>query len=331
MTTSGSGDNPDPFRYDEVDIATLQPPRESGMMETADDHAGKFAGVNAPPQMRISALQSAEVSLTWMTLKESNSGNPTCFERKDGYLMCLQRIDVPPNPQWVDGRSVVMPPITSGQSLLADLNREHTAMVHTAVDCISFYVSRTAIDHFLEEHELPKVASLRAIQGAALNDAMIENLGNCLLPAFQRPETTSQLFVDYVALALLSHLVTHYGEREITPRPARGGLAPWQERRTKEMLLASIDGKIGLDDLAHGCGLSRSHFARAFKATTGMTPMQWLLGQRIERAKDLLLNSPMPIDQIAHQCGFADQSHFTRTFLKAMSITPGAWRRTRRF
>ena len=59
--------------------------------------------------------------------------------------------------------------------------------------------------------------------------------------------------------------------------------------------------------------------------------MQWLLGQRIDRAKDLLLNSRLPIDEIAHNCGFADQSHFTRAFLRAIGDTPGAWRRARLF
>ncbi|GAB1584169.1 helix-turn-helix domain-containing protein [Phyllobacterium phragmitis] len=294
------------------------------MTETADGHARKFNEIDAPPQIRVSASQSAEISLTW---KISRSGNPARFEREDGYLMCLRRTNVPKNPRRIDGRSVVMPRMAHGQSLLADLNRKHTKTIHTAISCISFHVSRGAIDRFLEEHGLPKVAFLRAVQGAALDDPMIENLGNCLLPAFQRPEAANQLFVDYVALALLAHLVTRYGEREITMPPARGGLAPWQERRTKEMLLASIDGKIGLDELAKGCGLSRSHFARAFKTTTGMSPLRWLHVQRINRAKDLLLNSALPVDQIALQCGFADQSHFTRAFLKAVNATPGAWRR----
>jgi AraC family transcriptional regulator len=108
----------------------------------------------------------------------------------------------------------------------------------------------------------------------------------------------------------------------------KGRLAPWQERRSKEMLLAHIDGRIGLDELSSACGLSRSHFARAFKTTTGVTPMQWLVGQRIDRAKHLLLNSVLSIEEIAHRCGFADQSHFTRAFLKAIGNAPGAWRRT---
>jgi AraC-like DNA-binding protein len=95
------------------------------------------------------------------------------------------------------------------------------------------------------------------------------------------------------------------------------------------MLLANLNGKIGLGELARACGLSRSHFAREFKTTTGMPPLQWLLTQRIERAKNLLLNPSVPIDLIAHQCGFTDQSHFTRSFSKAVGVTPGSWRRIR--
>jgi AraC-like DNA-binding protein len=139
------------------------------------------------------------------------------------------------------------------------------------------------------------------------------------------------MFIDHVSLALLSHLATRYAERPASLAHIRGQLAPWQERRAKEMLLANIDGRIGLDELARACGLSRAHFARSFKATAGATPMQWLLAQRIDRAKNLLLNSGLPIDEIAHHCGFADQSHFTRAFAGRMGDTPGSWRRRRRF
>jgi AraC-like DNA-binding protein len=81
---------------------------------------------------------------------------------------------------------------------------------------------------------------------------------------------------------LLSHLATHYGDSPPLSPHIRGGLAPWQERRAKEMLLANIDGRIGLNELVRACGLTRSHFARAFKVGTGVPPLQWLLNQRID-------------------------------------------------
>ena len=145
-------------------------------------------------------------------------------------------------------------------------------------------------------------------------------------------DPSARLYVEQALDLLCTHLLrAHSSLAQAIPPSTKGRLAPWQGRRSKEMLLAHIDGRIGLDELAQACGLSRSHFARAFKTTTGVTPMQWLVSQRIDRAKTLLLNSALPIDEVAHHCGFTDQSHFTRAFLKVMGDTPGAWRRIRRF
>jgi AraC-like DNA-binding protein len=150
-----------------------------------------------------------------------------------------------------------------------------------------------------------------------------------LLPAFEWPETTNQLFVDHISLALLSHLTTVYGERLAVLPPFRGGLAPWQERRAKDMLLSRIDGNVSLADLARECELSRSHFARAFRATTGLPPHKWLLTRRVEMAQELLRDSRLTLKEIAIRCGFTDQSHFTRVFSKLMHVSPGDWRRQR--
>jgi AraC family transcriptional regulator len=110
----------------------------------------------------------------------------------------------------------------------------------------------------------------------------------------------------------------------------RGGLAPWQVRRAKEMLMARLDGEITLEELADECELSRSHFARAFRKTTGRPPHRWLVEQRIERAKDMLLKSDLPLAEIALLCGFSDQSHLSKVFAGALGAPPGEWRRFRR-
>jgi AraC-like DNA-binding protein len=231
----------------------------------------------------------------------------------------------------VDDKPVPMMPLNGGQFLFLDLNEEHASVTHGAIDCVSMYTSREALQRFHEEHDLRPVGSLRTASGVAFNDDVIRNLGECLVPAFERPNAVTQLFADQVALALMAHLTSFYAAEPSLLRPARGGLAHWQERRAKDMLMANLDGKVGLDELARACGLSRSHFARAFKVAAGMPPLQWLLMQRIEKAKNMLLNSPLPIEDIAHQCGFADQSHFTRAFQKSLGVTPGLWRRLRRF
>jgi len=291
---------------------------------------GRFVGLDEPRTLSTRFLQLAEIVGSRVRWDGPDAGAPVRMEKRDGYLICLQRNDLPSIPYWVNDVPTPMMPLHRGKFLFLDLNEEHASVTRGNVDCISMFASREALQNFHEEHDLRPFGSFRASNGVAFHDEIIKNLGECLVPAFERPDAASQLFTDQVALALLAHLTAFYAEQPVVVRPIRGGLARWQERRAKDMLLANLDGEIGLDELARACGLSRSHFARAFKAAVGMPPLQWLLIQRVERAKNLLLKSTLPIDQIAHHCGFADQSHFTRAFLRIVNVTPGAWRRMRR-
>jgi AraC family transcriptional regulator len=109
--------------------------------------------------------------------------------------------------------------------------------------------------------------------------------------------------------------------------PDRGGLACWQVRRSKEVMLGNIDSNISLARVAKECRLSKSQFGRAFKQTLGRPPHRWLLEQRVEKAKGLLVTPRIPISEIALGAGFTDQAHFTRVFSSVTGTTPGAWRR----
>lgn len=107
----------------------------------------------------------------------------------------------------------------------------------------------------------------------------------------------------------------------------RSGLAPWQERRAKEMLAANLNGDVTIADMAAACRLSQSHFSQSFKRSVGCPPHQWLLKQRIERAKQLMLATDQALSEIALDVGFAGQSHFTRVFSQHLGASPAAWRR----
>jgi AraC-like DNA-binding protein len=96
------------------------------------------------------------------------------------------------------------------------------------------------------------------------------------------------------------------------------------------MILDDLTKDPSLAELASLCGLSVSHFARAFKQGTGTPPHRWLISKRVERAQKLLVASDAPISEIAQTCGFADQSHLTRVFTRAVGASPGVWRRERK-
>jgi AraC-like DNA-binding protein len=96
------------------------------------------------------------------------------------------------------------------------------------------------------------------------------------------------------------------------------------------MIEARFAEQISLDQLAGECRLSSSHFARAFRKSTGESPHRWLVRRRVEAAKTMLSSSEMAISEIALACGFVDQSHLTRVFSSLVGAPPGAWRSSRR-
>lgn len=157
-------------------------------------------------------------------------------------------------------------------------------------------------------------------------DQTVHQIGQLLLPALARPEEASELFVDHLALALRAHLVHRYGKNSPRRTKSTGRLAGWQERRVKELLLSDVAQDASLDELAKLCGLSRSHFVKAFRESTGLPPHQWLIAQRVERAKELMMHTEMPLSEIAFRCGFSDQSHFSRLFSRAAGVPPRTWR-----
>nr|WP_288498647.1 AraC family transcriptional regulator [uncultured Pseudomonas sp.] len=106
-----------------------------------------------------------------------------------------------------------------------------------------------------------------------------------------------------------------------------GKLAAWQEAIAKQLMLANLDAGISVAEIAEACALSRSHFTRKFKESTLLSPHVWLRQQRVDKAMELLRDSPLSLTQIAMECGFFDQAHFCRVFAKSQGMSPLAWRR----
>ena len=192
---------------------------------------------------------------------------------------------------------------------------------------VNFYIPQGALDEIANEHKSSPIGELKCSIDLGHIDAVLKNLALAVLPALVRPDQTSKLFTDYAARAVIVHLAKTYGSLRPKRMFADGGLAPWQERRAKELLLAGLCGDLGLPDLANACRLSTSHFSRAFRRTFGCPPHQWLLAQRVEKAKQLMLNGSQPLSEIALATGFADQSHFTSVFTRRVKASPAAWRR----
>ena len=115
-----------------------------------------------------------------------------------------------------------------------------------------------------------------------------------------------------------------------SPSPACGGLTARVFQRVCEYIDSHLSNNIELGDLARIAGLSKSHFTRAFKESSGTAPHQYLILKRVERARQLVAETDQCLSQIALESGFADQSHFTRCFRQYVGTTPSSFRRSMR-
>ena len=281
------------------------------------------------PTITTHPLRNSMVQFSRMRSSRSDHGI-LATPVEDAFLLTLELKALPEVNIWLDGRHHLKKKKKTGNFSFVDLSVETSLEMNFAFDSVEMHFPRSVLNLIAAEMKRGEITSLNLPNLAgSTDDAVMQNLARCLLPAFEHPERANGLFVDHVAVAVLTHMVQSYGIGTV-PKPARGGLAPWQVRRSKEILFARLDGDITLDELARECGLSRSHFARAFKTTTGKPPHRWLMEKRLERAQELLLNSILSLAEIADACGFADQSHFTRSFSVAMGIVPSEWRRRRK-
>lgn len=139
------------------------------------------------------------------------------------------------------------------------------------------------------------------------------------------PGMSGSSYAESLAEILVTHLVKKYSQpTEIEQQ--HGRLSPVNLRRATEFINSRLEEGVVLADIANAVGMSPFHFSRMFRQTTGYSPLQYVMEQKIERAKQLLSKDEPPLSEIAFRLGFSSQSHFTSQFRKLTGTTPKHFR-----
>ena len=137
---------------------------------------------------------------------------------------------------------------------------------------------------------------------------------------------SGRLFLDSVEQAMAVTLVNGHAARHRPVQFSRGGLGSARLRRIKELVHAKMEDDLSLDEMAESVGLSTAHFARMFRKSTGETPHQFVLRQRLERAKAMLRAPDSRVLDVAVACGFKTQQHFAQAFRDVWGVSPTEYR-----
>lgn len=157
-------------------------------------------------------------------------------------------------------------------------------------------------------------------------DPVIYEIGLVLKLQLESHRQVSQIYVDSVASFLAYHLLEHYcvGKHTITKNTK--ALPHKDLRLVVDYINAHLDHNIGLTQLASLVDVSRYHFARLFKQSTGVSPHQYLIERRLERATGLLVSTKLAIAEIAERSGFSSHSHLCLAFRQHLSVSPDKYR-----
>jgi AraC family transcriptional regulator len=159
-------------------------------------------------------------------------------------------------------------------------------------------------------------------------DPVIERLAQCLVAEIDMAAHPAQaLVVDSISAALAAHMLRSYNAFEAPETAPDRPLGKLEVTRLTEFIEDNLDRPICLEDLAAVVNVSRFHFSRLFKRTIGVTAISFVEQCRISRAKALIIDTTLPLAEIALATGFADQSHFTRRFQRHVGCTPAVFAR----
>jgi AraC-like DNA-binding protein len=294
------------------------------------DHLARTFRTDAKPPSVTRTLARATFAVTHFCCLDPPNEVTDTHGTQSAYSLAVHRRPLENYRLWIEGKPQPHDTRGVGAVTFFDLRQNKVALLRKPIDCMHYYIPRSALDYAAQQNGMPACGDLTTRFGANLTDPILNGISNTLFPATLHPEEVNELFFDYMILATLTHIATRYGEWSPTRTIAVGGLAPWQLRRAQQMIMGDLSGRLSLARIAAECKLSEGHFARAFAKSTGEPPHRWLMRRRIEQAKSLLLHSDTPIADIAQICGFADQSHLTRVFKSAVGASPARWRQQRR-
>jgi AraC family transcriptional regulator len=160
----------------------------------------------------------------------------------------------------------------------------------------------------------------------AAGDPLLQHIALVLEARFQAKTVESDVYAELLSDALAVHFLKRYRAANQGVRQIASGLPLYKLKRVLSDIDENLAQDLSLTRLAGVAQTSVAHFARLFKQATGSTPHHYVLACRIERAKRLLVESDVPLSEVAQRVGLADQSHLTALFRTHAATTPKAYR-----
>lgn len=229
----------------------------------------------------------------------------------------------------LNGRTIADRVLLPGETLLTGPGLDRArAVYYQDFEIVRLHLPQAIIAEVVE-HITGTAASggVELFEHHETHDQVIHHLTMSVVNFADEGSPLGPIFLDSVGLTLTTHLVSQSAGKGTSTRIKKASPLPqWRLKRVMDYVEEHLAREISLAELGAVAGLSRMHFATQFRAATGMSPHAYILHRRVSRSKQLLAESELSIQEIAHAIGFKTQSHFINVFRRMVGEAPGRWR-----
>ena len=226
------------------------------------------------------------------------------------------------------GRSVAVGTARPGVVTIIPAGSTSRWDIHQRMHVVQLYLPHTTIVRVAGEAATARPGDL--LEQTAQPDSVTSQLLLSAADALEGSATLDRLFRQQLTELVATRLLAVHAGTPARIEPIAGGLSPTVLRRAIERLRSDSDADVSLVALAADAQLSRFHFCRAFKESTGLSPHAWLRQHRLEQAMNLLRDTDETVVAIAAMLGYSSQTAFAAAFKKLTGDTPSDWRRRMR-
>jgi AraC family transcriptional regulator len=226
------------------------------------------------------------------------------------------------------GRSVAIGTARSGVVTIIPAGSSARWDIPGPVNVVQLYLPPTTLQRVAGEADMAAPSDL--LERTGHPDLTTSRLLMSAADVIEGSAALDALFRQQLTDLLATRLLAAHAGAPTTFQPTMGGLSPTALRRAIERLRSDSDSDVSLAALASDVGLSRFHFCRAFKESTGLSPHAWLRQHRLEQAMNMLRDTDASVVSVAAALGYASQTAFAAAFRKLTGETPSDWRRRMR-
>ena len=195
------------------------------------------------------------------------------------------------------------------------------------IELLSIYLPPTLLERTAIENCDRQPRNIELIDRFAIRDSFLEQLARAFKTELEQYNPSNRLYLESLQTMLAAHLLRHHCSTEVIAAQITGGLPKSKLRSCIDYIHDNLERDIGLAELANVAHVSSHHFGKLFKQSMGVTPYQYVMKCRIEKAKKLLTNKQLSLAEISLATGFCHQSHFTNAFRRYTTFTPRQYRK----